>query len=155
MARYFPSIDRERFIMSSFGEGRPKDDMMNLSLSMDGKYLAIHVSQKSTENEIYIYDKDKEKTIPLIVGIPAKFSLQFLNDKAILYTNHKANNYRILSTPLNNLVKKIDEWQEFFSERVNLLESVAVTENQILLEYLVNACSEIITLDHSGKETGK
>src|SRR3989344_6156772 len=70
--------DNDRLI---FGEGRPKDDMMNLSLSMDGKYLAIHVSQKWTENEIYIYDKDKEKTIPLIVGIPAKFSLQFLNDK--------------------------------------------------------------------------
>ena len=144
--------DNDRLI---FGEGRPKDDMINLSLSVNGNYLAIHVSQKWTENEIYIYDKDKEKIIPLIVGMPAKFSLQFLNDKAIIYTNYKANNYRILSTPLNDLVKGIDDWREFFSERENLLESIAVTADQILLEYLVNACSEIITLDYSGKKTGK
>jgi len=135
-----------------FGHERPKDDMVNISLSLDGRFLAIHVSQKWTENEIYIYDSKKETITPLITGIPSKFSLQFLNDKAILYTNYKANNYKILFTQLRDLFKKVDEWQEFFSERKSLLESVAVTADKILLEYLVNACSEIITLDHSGKE---
>ncbi len=138
-----------------FGRNRPRDDMINLSLSMDGKYLAIHVSRTWTENEIYIYDKDKEKVTPLIVGISSKFLLQFLNKKAILFTNYKANNYRILSIELDDLFKNIDEWQEFFPERENLLKSVALTADQILLEYLVNVCSEIIILNHLGKETGK
>lgn len=138
-----------------FGHDRPKDDMVNISLSLDGRFLAIHVSQKWTENEIYIYDGQKEIIIPLIVGIPAKFSLQFLNDKAILHTNYKANNYKILFTQLSDLFKKTDEWQEFFPEQENLLESVAITADKILLEYLVNACSEITTLDHFGKEIGK
>lgn len=138
-----------------FGYDRPKDDMINISLSLDGKFLAIHVSQKWTENEIYIYDSDKEIVIPLVIGMPAKFSLQFLSDKAILYTNYEANNYRILFTRLNNLFIKIDEWREFFPEQENLLESVAITADKVLLEYLVNACSEITTLDYSGKETGK
>ena len=138
-----------------FGEDRPKDDMINISLSMDGKYLAIHVSQTWTENEVYIYDRDKENIVPLVTGISSKFSLQFLSNKAILYTNYKANNYKILSVELNDLFIDVDEWQEFFPERENLLESVAVTADRILLEYLVNACSEIIILDHFGKETGK
>lgn len=138
-----------------FGENRPKDDIINTSLSLDGQLLAIHVSQKWTENEIYIYDNQKEITMPLIVGIPSKFLLQFLSDKAILYTNYKANNYKIISNRLNDLFKKVDEWQEFFPEQENLLESVAVTADKILLEYLVNACSEIITLDHSGKKISK
>lgn len=138
-----------------FGENRPKDDMINISLSLDGQLLAIHVSQKWTENEIYIYDSRKGITTSLITGIPSKFSLQFLSDKAILYTNYKANNYKIVSAKLDNLFSKIDEWQEFFPERQNLLESVAITADKILLEYLVNACSEIVTLDHSGKDIGK
>ena len=138
-----------------FGDGRPKDDMINISSSLDGKYVAVHVSRTWTENEIYIYDKEQDKIVPLIVGIPAKFSLQFLNDKVILYTNYKANNYRILSNKLNDLIKNIDDWQEFFPEKHNLLESVVVTADQILLEYLVNACSEIFVLDHYGKEVGR
>jgi prolyl oligopeptidase len=138
-----------------FGKDRPKDDMIDISLSIDGKYLAIHVSRTWTENEIYIYDRNKDEVIPLVIGIPSKFSLQFLSDKTIIYTNYKANNYRILATPLDSLFKEIDKWEEFFPEREHLLESVAITTDQILLEYLVNACSEIITLNHFGKETGR
>lgn len=153
---YFHKIgdnsDNDKLI---FGEGRPKDDMINISLSMDGRYLAIHVSRSWTENEIYIYDRDKENIKPLITGISAKFSLKFLSNKAILYTNYKANNYRVLSAEMDRLFRNIDEWQEFFPERENLLESVAITADKILLEYLVNACSEIVTLDHFGKEAGK
>ena len=89
--------------------------MINISLSMDGRYLAIHVSQSWTENEIYIYDRDKENIKPLITGISAKFSLKFLSNKAILYTNYKANNYRVLSAEMDRLFRNIDEWQEFFS----------------------------------------
>lgn len=138
-----------------FGKDRPKDDMISISLSLDGQLLAIHVSQKWTENEIYIYNNHKQTLSPLIVGIPAKFSLQFLSDKAILYTNYKANNYKILFIQLNDLFKKIDDWQDFFLEQKSVLESVAITADKILLEYLVNACSEVIILDYSGREIGK
>ena len=138
-----------------FGHQRPKDDMIGISLSMDGKFLAIHVSQKWTENEIYIYDRDKEITTPLVIDIAAQFSLNFLNDKAILYTNYKANNYKILFSELNALFQNIEEWREFFPEQKNLLESVSVTANKVLLKYLVNASSEMIILNHSGHEIGK
>lgn len=138
-----------------FGKDRPKDDMINISLSLDGQLLAIHVSQKWTENEIYIYDNCRETLSPLIVGIPANFSLKFLSDRAILYTNYKANNYKILFTQLSDLFKKIEDWQEFFPEQESLLESVAITADKILLEYLVNACSNVIILDYSGKEIGR
>ena len=43
----------------------------------------------------------------------------------------------------------------FFQNAKIFLESVAITADKILLEYLVNACSEIVTLDHFGKEAGK
>ncbi|MCX6786622.1 MAG: prolyl oligopeptidase family serine peptidase [Candidatus Kaiserbacteria bacterium] len=138
-----------------FGAGRPKDDKINLTSSIDGRYVAIHVSSGWTENEIYIYDREQVKVMPMIVGISAKFKLIFLSDKALLFTNYKANNYKVLSTGLENLFKPVDEWKEFFPEKENLLASVVASEDRVLLEYQVNACSGIIMLDYSGREIEK
>jgi prolyl oligopeptidase len=51
--------------------------------------------------------------------------------------------------------KPLDEWKEFIPERKFLLETVRITKSKILIEYLVNACSEVVTFDYEGKETGK
>ena len=138
-----------------FGKNRPKDDMINLSLSLDGKLLAVHVSKNWTENEIYIYDTNKKETYPLVIKKQAKFYLQFLKDKVLIRTNYKANNYKLLHTSLDSLNKSIDDWKEFIPESEYVLESALATEDQVLLKYLVNACSKIITTDHSGGKTGE
>lgn len=137
-----------------FGKDRPKDDMISLSLSMDGRYLAIHASQKWTENEVYVYDY-KDKTIVLTVTkIPAKFRVIFLKDKVLISTNYNANNGRILWSSLSELYKPIQEWKEFISEARCTIESISVTKSKILVEYLKNACSEILIFDHAGEKIG-
>lgn len=138
-----------------FGAGRPKDDMLGISLSPDGRYLSIHVSCTWTENEIYIYDQETQETKALVVGIPAKFSIRFLRDKVLLDTDYKANNHRVLSAPYTDLYKPIDEWGEFIPEREFLLESLKVTKSKILVEYLINACSEVFIFNYEGNEVGK
>ncbi len=138
-----------------FGEGRPKDDMIGLTISIDGRYLSIYASQTWTENDLYIYDTKTRETKDFIVGVKAKSSISFLADKVLLYTNYKANNGRILWTTFNDLYKPIDDWKEFIPERNVSLESYHVTKNQIIIEYLVNACSEVVIFDYQGKEAGK
>ncbi len=138
-----------------FGKNRPKDDMIGLSLSIDGKYLAIHASRTWSENEIYIYNRINNKLQPLIVNMPFKFTLHFLPNKAVLRTNYKANNFRLLSISLNAMTGEIRKWKEFCPEQKHLLKSVWVTKNSVLLEYLKNACSEVIVLNHSGRKTNK
>ncbi len=93
-----------------FGEGRPKDDMIGLSISLDGRYLAIGAAQKWTEEEIHIYDRTTKELRPLVVGIPSKFSLRFLSDKVLIDTDYKANNRRIMYAPLDDFYKPIDQW---------------------------------------------
>jgi prolyl oligopeptidase len=135
-----------------FGEGRPKEDMIGLSaLSLDGRYLAINVSHKWTENEIYIYDRETKNIIPLISGISAKFSLIFLKDKVLLDTNYQANNYRLLFAPLTDFFIALKEWKEFVPERSSLLQSKSITKSKIIIEYLENACSKVVVFDHNGK----
>lgn len=138
-----------------FGAGRPKDDMIDLNLSPDGKYLSIRVSPTWTEDEIYIYNKETKETRPLVVGVHSKFSVSFIRDKVLLNTNHKANNYRVLWVAYDELYKPLDEWKEFIAEREFPLESLRVTKSKVLVEYLVNVCSEVLEFDYEGKEVGK
>lgn len=138
-----------------FGEGRPKDDMIKISLSPDGRYLGIHVSRNWTENEIYVYDRETKETKTIVAGIPSKFSIGFLRDKVLLNTNYKANNYRVLQSSYSEMYRSVSEWKEFIPEREFLLESMRVTNSKILVEYLVNACSEVVIFNYEGKETGK
>ncbi|PIP87186.1 hypothetical protein COW81_01620 [Candidatus Campbellbacteria bacterium CG22_combo_CG10-13_8_21_14_all_36_13] len=138
-----------------FGADRPKDDMIGIGLSPDGKLLSIEVSQTWAENEVYIYNRETKVTKPLIVGIPSKFSVRFLRDKVLLKTNYKANNYRVLWSTYEDLYKPLDEWEDFISEREYLLESLKVTKSKILVGYLVNVCSEVFVFDYEGIEVGK
>ncbi len=135
-----------------FGEERPKDDMLDLSLSANDRYLAIYATQSWTENEIYIYNRETKETKLIITGILSQFDLHFLNNKAIVITNYKANNYRVLSSPLDELEKPIDQWDEFIPESEYLLEFVNMSSDKIFAGYMVNASSQVKVFDHDGKE---
>lgn len=135
-----------------FGEGRPKDDMISMNLSLDGRYLSIHVSGTWSENDVYIYDSKTKQTKLIISGIKSKFNIIFLKDKVLVYTNYKANNYRVLYTTYEELFKSIDEWKEFVPEKEYLLQSVNITKSKIIAEYMVNACSKLTLFDYQGKE---
>ncbi|MBI5151722.1 MAG: S9 family peptidase [Candidatus Pacebacteria bacterium] len=138
-----------------FGKDRPKDDMLVLSLSLDGRYLAISAAQKWTENDIYIYNHETKKTMPFVVGVHAQFSGFFLKDRVIIRTNYKANNYRVLSMPIESMFTPIDEWKEIIPESEYLLESLSPTRDRILAEYLANTCAKVEIFDHDGQHHGE
>ena len=129
--------------------------MLEITLSPDGRYLGIEASQTWTENEIYIYDRERKEIKPVITSIASKFSGIFLRDKVLLNTNYKANNYRVLESSYEDVYRPVDEWEEFIPEREFLLESIQATSNKILVEYLVNVCSEVIVFNYQGEEIGK
>lgn len=134
-----------------FGADRPKDDMLGLTLSPDGRYLGIEASQTWTENEIYIYDSTTKSVRALVTDIPAKFSIFFLSGKVLLRTNYKANNYRILQSSYEEMYRSLDEWQEFIPAQESVLTTCRATKSKILVEYLVNACLEAHIFDYDGK----
>lgn len=153
---YFHKIgDNPEEDMIVFGEGRPKEDMIRIHLSLDGRYLAIQISKTWSEQDIYIYDADKKEIKPLVEGIPSKFSVIFLKDKVLLYTNFNANNYRILQNSYEYICKPVSQWKEFIAEKEYLLESIHVTKSKILVGYLVNVCSEVIVHNYDGKQIEK
>lgn len=140
--------DRDMLI---FGADRPNDDMLKLDISPDGRYLSIGVLRRWTENEIFLYDCKRKKLHPLVVGISAKFDIRFAEELVLLITNYRAENFRILATPYEQLFRPITEWEERIPEQQDLLESAYVTKESVILEYLSNACSRLELFDFSGK----
>ncbi len=137
-----------------FGKDRPKDDMLGLSLSMDGNYLGISAAQDWVKNDLYVFNCTSKKIVPLVEGINAKFHLSFTRDKALIVTNYKADNYRVLAVPIDKIFTPIDKWKELIPERDYLLEYIGATSERILASYLENACSKIVVFDHDGREQG-
>lgn len=135
-----------------FGEQSPKDVMISINLSIDGRHLGIQASNSWNENDVYIYETAAGKMKTLISGLKAKFSIGFLKDKVIINTDYKANNKRVLSTSYKTMYKPIDEWEVLIPERDVLLESIRFTKSRIIVEYLRDVCSEVFLLDHNGNE---
>lgn len=146
------SSDNDELI---FGENRPKDDMVGITLSTDGKYLGIEATTTWTENEIYIYDCNTKETKSIVAQIPAKFSISLLDSKVLLETNYKANNNRVLQSGYEEMYQHIDDWKELIPEREFLLQTLRITKSKILVEYLINSCSEVFVFDYSGKQIEK
>ncbi|MEI6057901.1 MAG: prolyl oligopeptidase family serine peptidase, partial [bacterium] len=138
-----------------FGAGRPKDDMIHVSMSPDGMYVGVQASQNWSQNELYIFERATNTLKPIVTGVVSKFSVTFLDDKVLLYTDYKANNFRVLWARYEDMYEPVDEWKELISERPVLLNTFRCTKSKILVEYLVNVCSEVFIFDHDGREIGK
>ncbi|MEX1014066.1 MAG: prolyl oligopeptidase family serine peptidase [Candidatus Paceibacterota bacterium] len=137
-----------------FGKDRPKDDMLNIKLSLDDRYLAVSVSQTWTENDLFIYDNKNKELKTIVSGVDSNFHISFIEDKVLIYTSYKADNYRIIHSSYEDMYKPIDEWKDFIPEKDNLLRSFRTTKDKILIEYLVNACSEVEIFDYQGEKMG-
>lgn len=138
-----------------FGKDRPKDDMIGLTLSLDGRYLGISVFQNWNRNDLYLYDTSTKLVTTLIEGLDAQFSIFSTEDRFLLKTNLDAENYKILTTPIGNVPKSINDWQEFIPESENLLDWFSITADKILVGYMVDACDEVKLFNYDGKELGK
>lgn len=135
-----------------FGKDRPKDDMLHINLSFDNKYLAIHVSQTWSENKVFVYNTETKETKLIIEKKSSKFELRFSKDKVFMFTNYKANNYRLLFTSVDNLYQPIDQWEIFVKEKKFLLNNFYISFDKILLSYLKDASYKMEEFDHKGKK---
>jgi prolyl oligopeptidase len=140
-----------------FGEGRPKEDALGLSLSADGRFLVILACQDWERNDLYLYDTESKRTKDLIVGYDASFSISFHENQAFLSTNYKAPRKRILRAKAGDLSAKTkpEDWDELIPECEHKLEYFLMTKDQLIVVYLINAASQAVCFNLAGQEVGK
>jgi prolyl oligopeptidase len=138
-----------------FGEGRHKEDSIDLRLSPDGKLLFISVTRDWLKEEVFIYETATGRVRELIVGLEGQFSAVPLTDKVLMWTNYLSPNGRILAASIDNIPQDLAQWEVFIPESEHKLEGFFVTEDKILVSYLIDAAYRCQIYDHQGKQHGE
>jgi len=138
-----------------FGKNRPKDDMIGLSLSVDGRSLAIRVAQNWNRNDVFLFDTKTEELKPVMEGLDAQFGFRLVGDDMVMKTNYGADNYRIVRAPLVNLPENINDWEVLIAESEYVIDGFSVTKDKLLVFYIVDATDSVKIYDHKGEEVGE
>lgn len=134
-----------------FGAGRPPEDMMSVSISPDGRWLAVTCFQGWAKSEIFVRDNQAAdgQFTPLVEGIPAVFNVILRNDRFYVRTNHEAPRYRLYRVDPLQLERA--RWVEIVPQGSDVLESVIAVGANLVADYMRDASSRLRLLDRDGK----
>ena len=134
-----------------FGEGRDPEDWPSVSLSNDGRWLIINVSQGWTKTELFLKDLKSDKApIRLTTGKNFLYSADVYEGKVYITTNEDAPRYRFFVTDAGNFER--DAWKEIIPQTDAVLQGAAVYGGKLLAQYEQNATSQLSLLDLDGKK---
>jgi prolyl oligopeptidase len=134
-----------------FGEGRDPEDWPSVSLSNDGRWLLITVSQGWTKSELYLEDlKSQKAPIRLTTGKNSLYSADVYDGKVYITTNEDAPRDRVFVTDAGNFDRAA--WKEIIPQSDAVLQGAAVFGGRLFAQYEQNATSQLKLFDLEGKK---
>jgi prolyl oligopeptidase len=136
-----------------FGEGRDPEDWPGISLSNDGRWLLINVSEGWTKSELFLMDLKSDKAaIRLTAGKNFLYSADVYDGKVYITTNEDAPRYRVLVTDAGNFER--EAWKEIIPQSDAILQGAAVFGGKLFAQYEQNASSQLKIFNLEGKKIG-
>jgi prolyl oligopeptidase len=134
-----------------FGEGRNPQDIPNLTLSEDNRWLLIDVSEGWTKSEMYLQDlQSKNPPLEITTGKDFLYGVDFFEGKLYITTNEDAPHYRVFVADAEN--PKRENWKEIIPQSDAVLQNASVTGGKLLVQYEHNATSELKLFELDGKK---
>src|SRR5580692_3976219 len=134
-----------------FGEGRDPEDWPSVSLSNDGRWLLIHVSQGWTKSELFLMDTHgKNPPSRLTTGKDFNYGAEVFDGKVYITTNEDAPRYRLFVTDAGNFDR--EAWKEIIPQSDAVLQNVSVYGGKLFVQYEQNATSGLMVFDLEGKK---
>ena len=134
-----------------FGEGRDPEDWPGVSLSNDGRWLIINVSQGWTKSELFLKDLKSDKApIRLTTGKNFLYGADVYEGKVYITTNEDAPRYHVFVTDAGNFER--DAWKEIIPQTDAVLQGVSVYGGKLFAQYEQNATSQLKLFDLAGKK---
>ncbi|MBD3402777.1 prolyl oligopeptidase family serine peptidase [candidate division GN15 bacterium] len=126
-----------------FGEELGKADWPSVTISPDGHHLFVVVYIGGARSQLYYLDVTAvADTFRLISGPQdALFSVEPLDDRFYVYTNHRAPNYKVYRG--SYVRPDITNWWEVIDERGYRLESIRTIAGHLIGHYLENVSSRL------------
>jgi prolyl oligopeptidase len=134
-----------------FGEGRDPEDWPEVSLSNDGRWLLINVSQGWTKSELFLMDVNSDKPPSRVTtGKNFLYDGEVYEGKLYITTNEDAPRYRVFVTDAGNFDR--EAWKEIISPTDAVLQGVSVFGSKLFAQYEQNATSQLKVFDLDGKK---
>src|SRR5712691_8333381 len=134
-----------------FGEGRKAQDVPNVALSDDGRWLLITVFEGWSKSEMYVQDLNAG-TLPveMTTGKEFLYSADIYKNKIYITTNEGAPRYHVFVADPTN--PKRENWKELIPQTDAVLQGLSVFGGKLFAQYEHNASSQLKLFDLEGKK---
>ncbi len=156
---YFHKLGRD-FINDPmiFGKDIAKEDIPDVTISKDDRYVLITVSVCSGgkyRSDIYIQDthSTKKEFLPVVEGMDdVLISGTIYRDKLYIITNHRAPFWKIMAVGIKDATKKgLDEWKTIIPQGKYPIEGFELIGDNLFVETLENVHSVLKIYQLDGK----
>jgi prolyl oligopeptidase len=125
----------------------------NAIVSDNDRYLIISGSESTSGNNILIKDllNPNKPAIKVVEGFENDFEfIGFINENAVFFTNYNAPKKKlILINPEQPLTKN---WKDLVPEQTEILQSAAISINEMVLHYMKDASSRLYVFSKAGQK---
>jgi prolyl oligopeptidase len=134
-----------------FGEGRPKEDILVVETSPDGRWVMAQAFRGWVQSDLFLLDREDpaKKWRTIVAGEEGLSSGVLTNDGIWLRTNIDAPNYRIVRASFD--APERASWQTVVPEGDQSIELFDVSRDAIAVVRLASATSRVSLWSHDGK----
>jgi prolyl oligopeptidase len=135
-----------------FGEDRPKEDILSVAASEDGRWILFTAFKGWAKSDLYLLDRDNpDRGLATVIEGEDAITEGFVLDGRIwLRTNLDAPNYRVVSVACGS--PDASRWETAVAEGKDVIESFDRTRDRIAVLRLVRATSRLATYDLRGQD---
>ena len=135
-----------------FGEDRPKEDILGVSASADGRWVLFTAFKGWAKSDLYLLDRTRPERglVTVMEGEDAIAEGFVLDGRIWLRTNLDAPSYRVVSVACES--PEVSRWETVIAEGRDVIESFDRTRDRIAVLRLVRATSRLATYDVRGKD---
>ena len=127
------------------------------TVSEDGNYLILHVSQGTDERNRIFYQNLNDSNDSFVELIPElKAQFRFVGNKGSVFwffTDLNAPMGRLIAIDISN--PEEENWEEIIPERNHALRAVHITSDYFLCHYLKDISSEVVLYQTTGEKIEK
>ncbi|MDQ2808747.1 MAG: prolyl oligopeptidase family serine peptidase [Chloroflexota bacterium] len=138
-----------------FGAGQPMTNLLDVSISPEGRWLIVTAYQGTNNNELYSRDLRAPAGAwqPLITGHEAHFQGVVRGNTLYLHTDWQAPHWRVLAVDLAQ--PDPAAWRELVAERPDtVIEGLEVIGDRLVLQEQRNVTSQVAVYSLDGTPLG-
>ncbi len=136
-----------------FDERENPQDIPNVTISEDDRWLLINVEHGWTKTEMYLQNlQAKTPPVKITTGKDFLYGGDFYQGKLYITTNEDAPHYRVFVTDATKAAR--ENWKEIIPATDAILQNASVTGGKLLTQYEHNATSELQLFTLEGKRVG-